>query len=66
MVLASTIEFLVRRGIPVMGHVGLMPQSVNTYGGFRVQGKETTVARQVIDDARAVSDAGAFAIVIRE
>lgn len=62
--LASTIEFLAQRGIPVMGHVGLMPQSVNTYGGFRVQGKETAVARQVIDDARAVSDAGAFSIVV--
>ena len=62
--LASSIEFLAQRGIPVMGHVGLMPQSVNTYGGFRVQGKETSVARQVIDDARAVSDAGAFSIVV--
>jgi len=62
--LAPTIEFLAQRGIPVMGHVGLMPQSVNTYGGFRVQGKETGAARQVIDDARAVSDAGAFSIVV--
>lgn len=62
--LASTIEFLAQRGIPVMGHVGLMPQSVNTYGGFRVQGKETAAARQVIDDARAVSDAGAFSMVV--
>ncbi|MEE2995815.1 MAG: 3-methyl-2-oxobutanoate hydroxymethyltransferase [Pseudomonadota bacterium] len=62
--LAPTIKFLVQRGIPVMGHVGLMPQSVNAYGGFRVQGKETSVARQVIDDARAVSDAGAFSIVV--
>ena len=62
--MASTIEFLAQRGIPVMGHIGLMPQSVNTYGGFRVQGKDTTVARQVIDDARAVADAGAFSIVV--
>ena len=62
--LAPTIEFLAQRGIPVMGHVGLMPQSVNTFGGFRVQGKETAVARQVIDDARAVSDAGAFSMVV--
>ena len=62
--LASTIEFLAQRGIPVMGHVGLMPQSVNTYGGFRVQGKETAAARQVIDDARAVADSGAFSIVV--
>ena len=62
--MASTIEFLTQRGIPVMGHVGLMPQSVNTYGGFRVQGKDTTVARKVIDDARAVADAGAFSMVV--
>ena len=62
--LAPTIEFLTQRGIPVMGHVGLMPQSVNIYGGFRVQGKETSAARHVIDDARAVADAGAFSMVI--
>ena len=62
--LASTVEFLTHRGIPVMGHVGLMPQSVNTYGGFRVQGKETAAARQVIDDARAIADAGAFTMVV--
>lgn len=62
--LAPTIEFLAQRGIPVMGHVGLMPQSVNAYGGFRVQGKNTTAARQVIDDARAVADAGAFSMVV--
>jgi 3-methyl-2-oxobutanoate hydroxymethyltransferase len=62
--LAPTIQFLAQRGVPVMGHVGLMPQSVNTYGGFRVQGKDTAAARQVIDDARAVADAGAFSIVV--
>ena len=62
--LASTIDFLVKRGIPVMGHVGLMPQSVNTYGGFRVQGKDTVAARKLIDDARAVAEAGAFSIVV--
>lgn len=62
--LASTVAFLVQRGIPVMGHVGLMPQSVNSYGGFRVQGKSGAAARQVIDDARAVADAGAFAMVV--
>lgn len=62
--MASTVEFLAQRGIPVMGHVGLMPQSVHTYGGFRVQGKDTAVARQVIDDARAIADAGAFSMVI--
>ena len=62
--LAPTVEFLTRRGLPVMGHVGLMPQSVNAYGGFRVQGKNTAAARQVIDDARAVADAGAFSMVV--
>ena len=62
--LAPTVEFLAQRGIPVMGHIGLMPQSVHTYGGFRVQGKETGAARKVIDDARAVADAGAFSIVV--
>lgn len=62
--LAGTVEFLARRGIPVMGHVGLMPQSVHTYGGFRVQGKSVSAARQVIDDARAVANAGAFSMVV--
>ena len=62
--LAPTIEFLAKRGIPVMGHVGLMPQSVHAYGGFRVQGKDTAAARAVIDDARAVADAGAFSMVV--
>ncbi len=62
--LASTVEFLARRGVPVMGHVGLMPQSVHTYGGFRVQGKSVSAARQVIDDARAVANAGAFSMVV--
>lgn len=62
--LAPTVEFLVARGIPVMGHVGLMPQSLNRMGGFRVQGKDETVARRIMDDAVAVSDAGAFSIVV--
>jgi 3-methyl-2-oxobutanoate hydroxymethyltransferase len=62
--LAGTVEFLARRGIPVMGHVGLMPQSVHAYGGFRVQGKSVSAARQVIDDARAVASAGAFSMVV--
>ena len=62
--MAGTVEFLARRGIPVMGHVGLMPQSVHAYGGFRIQGKDTAAARQIIDDARAVADAGAFSLVV--
>ncbi len=62
--LAGTLEFLVARGIPVMGHVGLMPQSVRAHGGFRVQGRETGAARAIVADARAVADAGAFAMVV--
>jgi 3-methyl-2-oxobutanoate hydroxymethyltransferase len=62
--MAETVRFLNRRGIPVLGHVGLMPQSVNAAGGFRVQGKTDDGARRVRADASAIADAGAFAIVI--
>lgn len=62
--MAETVGFLVERGIPVQGHVGLMPQSVNTAGGFRVQGKSEDEAAKVLADACAISDAGAFSIVI--
>jgi 3-methyl-2-oxobutanoate hydroxymethyltransferase len=62
--MADTIRFLVERGIPVLGHVGLLPQSVNTAGGFRSLGRGEKEAAEIIEDARAVSDAGAFAIVI--
>jgi 3-methyl-2-oxobutanoate hydroxymethyltransferase len=63
--MAPTIEFLVRRSIPVMGHVGLMPQSVHSYGGFKVQGRGSEgAARQIIEDARAVAEAGAFSVVV--
>lgn len=62
--LAETIEFLTRRGIPVMGHVGLKPQSVHTAGGFRAHGRSEAEAAQVMADAKAVSDAGAFSIVL--
>src|ERR1700733_11810850 len=58
------IARLVDAEIPVMGHVGLMPQSVNTMGGFHVQGKTSDAARQVERDARAVEAAGAFAVVL--
>jgi 3-methyl-2-oxobutanoate hydroxymethyltransferase len=63
-VMADTIRFLTRRGIPVLGHVGLMPQSVNATGGFRVQGKTSEEAARVRADARAVERAGAFGVVI--
>ena len=62
--MAPTIEFLVKRAIPVMGHVGLMPQSVNAYGGFRVQGRDSAAAKAILEDAHAVADAGAFSMVI--
>jgi 3-methyl-2-oxobutanoate hydroxymethyltransferase len=50
--------------IPVMGHLGLTPQSVNAFGGFRVQGKTLDAAREIVDDAVALADAGCFAIVL--
>ncbi len=61
---ASTIERLVRAGIPVMGHVGLTPQSLHAMGGFRVQGKTEEAANRVLEDAKAVADAGAYALVL--
>src|SRR5271167_252200 len=62
--MAETVRFLTRRGVPVMGHVGLMPQSVNAAGGFKVQGRGERQAERVAADAAAVAEAGAFAIVI--
>jgi 3-methyl-2-oxobutanoate hydroxymethyltransferase len=62
--MAETIGFLTARGIPVMGHVGLTPQSVNQLGGYRTRGKSEAEARAIIDDAEAVADAGAFSMVI--
>jgi 3-methyl-2-oxobutanoate hydroxymethyltransferase len=58
------IAKLVEAEIPVMGHIGLTPQSIHAFGGFRVQGKTTEAARQVERDARAVEAAGAFAVVL--
>ncbi|MFV0294725.1 MAG: 3-methyl-2-oxobutanoate hydroxymethyltransferase [Hyphomicrobiaceae bacterium] len=62
--LAETIEFLVRRGIPVMGHIGLTPQSINVLGGFKTQGRTTDEWAPILADAKAVSAAGAFAVVL--
>lgn len=62
--MADTIGFLTERGIPVMGHVGLTPQSFNTLGGFRVQGRDEATAEAIRADAQAVADAGAFAVVL--
>ena len=61
---ARIIETLVRAGIPVMGHIGLTPQSINTVGKVRVQGKNREQARALIADAQAVQEAGAFAMVL--
>jgi len=62
--MAETIRYLVDRGIPVMGHIGLTPQAVNTLGGFRAQGRTEDQWDDLEADATAVSDAGAFAIVL--
>ncbi len=62
--LAPTIEFLTQRGIPVMGHVGLTPQAVNILGGYGVRGKSDEEARSIVEDSVAVSQAGAFSLVI--
>lgn len=61
---APTVRRLVQAGIPVMGHVGLLPQSVHALGGYRVQGKTEAAARQLLRDAEALAEAGAFAIVL--
>jgi 3-methyl-2-oxobutanoate hydroxymethyltransferase len=63
-VLAPTVEFLTSRGIPVMAHVGLTPQAVNILGGYGVRGKSAAEAKSIVEDAVAMSDAGAFAMVI--
>jgi 3-methyl-2-oxobutanoate hydroxymethyltransferase len=62
--MAETVRFLTARGVPVFGHVGLMPQSVNTAGNFKAQGRDDAEAQRIIADAEAIADAGAFAIVI--
>ncbi len=62
--MAETIAFLTARGVPVFAHVGLTPQSVNALGGFRVQGRDETAAARLRADAQAVTEAGAFAVVI--
>ncbi len=61
---ADVIEAIVDAQIPVMGHIGLTPQSVNAFGGFKVQGKDEAAARQIIEDAKAIEKAGVFAITL--
>ena len=60
----ETIRAIVHASIPVCGHIGLTPQSINAFGGFKVQGKGEAAAQKLLDDARAVERAGAFAIVL--
>ncbi len=63
--MAETIRFLVKRGIPVMAHIGLTPQSINTLGGYKVQGRDEQ-ADAVLADAQAVVEAGAFSVVLEK
>ncbi len=62
--MVDTTAYLVDRGVPVMGHLGLTPQSVNQFGGFKVQARERAAADRLLADAIALADAGAFAIVL--
>ena len=62
--MAETVAFLNQRGIPVMGHVGLTPQAVNVLGGYAARGRSDAEAQKIVGDARALDEAGAFAIVI--
>ncbi len=62
--MADTVSFLTKRGIPVMGHVGLTPQSVNTLGGYRARGRGDQEAAGIMADAIAIAEAGAFSIVL--
>lgn len=61
---AERIAAIARAGIPVMGHIGLTPQSAGALGGFKVQGRDAASARKILDDAIAIADAGAFAMVV--
>lgn len=61
---ASLVQHLVGQGIPIMGHIGLTPQSVHQLGGFKVQGKTAEAARELVEDAQALEAAGAFCVVL--
>ena len=62
--MAETVAFLTARGIPVMGHVGLTPQAVNVLGGYNARGRSQAEADKIVSDARALDEAGAFAVVV--
>ena len=61
---APTIEAIVKAGIPVQGHIGLTPQTASALGGFKMQGKDAAAAKQIIDDAKALEDAGVFSMIL--
>lgn len=61
---ASTIEAIVKAGIPVQGHIGLTPQTASALGGFKMQGKDAKAAKRIIDDAKALEDAGVFSMIL--
>jgi 3-methyl-2-oxobutanoate hydroxymethyltransferase len=61
---APTIEAIVKAGIPVMGHIGLTPQTATALGGFKIQGRDAAAAKRIIDDARALEDAGVFSMIL--
>jgi 3-methyl-2-oxobutanoate hydroxymethyltransferase len=61
-----TVEAVVKAGIPVLGHVGLTPQTAGALGGYKLQGKDATAALKIINDAKALEDAGAFAIILEK
>ncbi len=61
---APTIEAIVKAGIPVQGHIGLTPQTASALGGFKMQGRDAAAAKQIIDDARALEDAGVFSMIL--
>ncbi len=59
---APTVKAIVKAGIPVQGHIGLTPQTASAIGGCKMQGKDAAAAKSIIDDAKALEDAGAFSI----
>ena len=61
---APTIAAIVRAGIPVQGHIGLTPQTASALGGFKMQGRDAAAAKQIIDDAKALEDAGVFSMIL--
>jgi len=61
---APTVEAIIKAGIPVQGHIGLTPQTASALGGFKMQGKDAKAAKRIIDDAKALEDAGVFSMIL--